>query len=279
MKINMFKSIATIIAICFLLFGMISSSQASITSLSAYATDDWGYGGYVDASLTADEDIYVIDWYIDDTYIKTTDHYQSPTRFVYVYLDTRPGGIKGVKYEVKAVAWFSDVENNTFVSDTATDDVRVYAPKIISGVKQPSWEKPTVTGVYGSVELSRHYHDGQNIVVSGSVYAYNWTDETCHASSWFRHTEYDENLFPTGWELQDPPFEDPNPATEMKPGESYYNSGSSAISYNVGGDIGEFQVIILNAHVHLEVSGNGTTDVWHETDHAWTHWFYYWDNQ
>lgn len=278
MKINTFKSIATMIAICFLSFGMMSSSQAAITSLSAYGYDDWGYGGNVEASLTADEDIYVVDWYIDDIYIKSSVYYEAPTRSVYAYLDTRTGGIKGIEYEVKAIAWYFD-ENDMFVSDTETDDVRVYAPKFIYGVKQPSWEKPNVTGVYGYVELSRHYHDGQNIVVDGYVHAYNGTDETCHATSWFRHTEYDANLFPTGWSKQDPPFNAPNPATPIGPGEWYDNYGSSAISYKVGGDIGEDQVIVLNAHVHLAVSGNGAQDVWHETDHAWTHTFDYWDNQ
>ena len=235
------------------LFGMVSSSEAaSITSLSSYATADWGNGGYVGASLTADEDIYVIDWYIDNTRIKTTDHYHSPTRSVYVYLDTHTGGIKGVKYEVKAVAWFSDVENNTFISNTETSDVRVYAPKYVSSIKQPTWEKPTVTGVFGYSELSRHYHDGQNIVVDGYVYASNRTDNTCHAKSWFRHTEYNANLFPTGWEEQDPPINAPNPATEVGPGESYSNSGSSSISYPVGGDIQSGQFITLNAHIPLK---------------------------
>ncbi len=58
-------------------------------------------------------------------------------------------------------------------------------------------------------------------------------------------------------------------ATPMEPGGVYANYGSSAINYGVGGDIGDEQVIILNAHIHLDVSGV----VWHENNHAWTHTF------
>ncbi len=71
-----------------------SSDAASITSLSAYTTYDWGSGGYVDASLTTDADIYVIDWYIDDTYLKTTFHYHFPTRSVYVSVAPGPVRLK-----------------------------------------------------------------------------------------------------------------------------------------------------------------------------------------
>ena len=46
-----------------------------------------------------------------------------------------------------------------------------------------------------------------------------------------------------------------------------------------GRDIGDDQRIILNAHVHLEVSGTGTTDVCLETEHACTHTFTDEDNQ
>lgn len=248
------------------LFGMISSSQASITSLSASATDDWGYGGSVDASLTANKDIYVIDWYIDNVKIKTTDHYQSPTRSVSVYLDTRTGGIQGVKYWVKAVAWFSDKENNTFVSDTATDDVRVFAPKTISGTKYPRGmpEHQRGTGIYGSVQLSRHYHDGQNIVVSGSVYASNGTTEKLNAASWYRHTRFKIDDGTTLWSVEDPRPSDPLPS-----GETYSNSGSSMITYSLGRNIREDEQIKLNAHVHLVVGGV----VWHEENNAWTHTF------
>ena len=142
----------------------------------------------------------------------------------------------------------------------------------LSGVKQSTWEKPRVTGVYGYVELSRHYHYDGNIVVSGSVYAYNGTDKTCHAKSWFKHTEFGGTF-----NVQDPPFKKPNPSTPLPSGGSYYKSGSSAISYPVGGPIKPGQMITLNAHIHLQVDGNGTTDVWH--DNNWTHTFTAADNQ
>ena len=76
-----------------------------------------------------------------------------------------------------------------------------------------------------------------------------------------------------------PPINERNPVTAVGPGKTYVDSGSSSISYPVRGDIGEEQVIILNAHIHLQVTGNGTTDVWDEENHAWTHTFTYEDNQ
>lgn len=247
------------------LFGMIS--QAEITSLSTSAYLDYGSGGDLWASLTANKDIYVIDWYIDNVKIKTTDHYQSPTiSSGHVHLDTRTGGIQGVKYWVKAVAWFSDKENNTFVSDTETSDVRVFAPKVISGTKYPRGmpEHQRGTGIYGSVELTRHYHDGQNIVVSGSVYASNGTTKELNAASWYRHTRFKIDDGTTLWSVEDPRPSDPLPS-----GETYSNSGSSMTTYSLGRNINDGEQIKLNAHIHLVVGGR----VWHEENNAWTHTF------
>ena len=270
---NKLRSVVIVISIfSLLLLGMQGSQAASITYMSVYSPNDWGNGSNVTVSLGTDEDILFIDWYINGGYEGSTI-YGEGTRTATVNF-TLTGNIKGEKYKVRATV--------SFVESSDEDGSRtfwVYRPKSISGIKQPSWEKPRVTGVYGYVELSRHYHDGQNIVVTGYAYACNGTDETCRAISWFRHTEYDENLFPTGWEEQDPPFDDPTPPTPMGPGTTYTNSGSSAISYYVGGPIEDEQVIVLNGHIHLEVSGNGAQDVWHETDHAWTHWFTSADNQ
>ena len=240
-----------------------------ITFMYAFAPDDSGNGANTPIYLSTDADIVYILWSVNGT--EWLRMYDEGTQSVEEYF-LLTGGIKGTKYTAEAKVYFWDGG-----TDTDSHKFRVFKPKSVSGIKQTTLEKPRVTGVDGSAILSRHYHDGSNIVVDGSVNAYNPTDETCHASSWFRHTEYDTNGFPTGWKLQDPPVGMPNPSTPLPPGGYYYNSGSSSISYPVGGDIGPNQVIVLNAHVHLQVSGNGTTDVWH--DNGWTHTFTSADNQ
>lgn len=247
----------------------------------SYSTNgyDDGSGAYCQPLIETSEPYSSIDWEFDGVQrttlgdgIKTVDS----SNFFGPLSGT---DVKGKKYTITATAKIPTGDGEFSATDSYT--FIVYKPKVISGYKQPDvWEKPNVTGVYGYVQLSRHYHDGSNIVVDGYVYASNPTDNVaCEAKSWFRQSEYDAALVPTGWEKQDPPIGVRNPATLMGPGEFYYDSGSSAISYPVkGGVIGKDQTIILNAHVHLQVTGNGVTDVWHELNHQWTHWFTYKDN-
>ncbi len=120
------------------------------------------------------------------------------------------------------------------------------------------------TGIYGHVELYRHYHDGQSIVVDASVYASNGTMVELNAASWYRHTQFGIDNGVTLWEL-----EVQGPSEQLSSGESYNSYGSPMISYWVGGNIEVGQEIKLNAHVHLQVGGR----VWHEENNAWTHTF------
>lgn len=239
------------------LFGM--NSQAEITSLSTSAYLDYGSGGALWASLTANKDIYVIDWYIDGSYIKTTDHYQSPTRSSgHVYLDTRTGGIKGVKYEVKAVAWFSDLENNTFISDTATADVTVLAPAIDSGLGPNS-------GFWGHAEVTRHYFNGTAFVMEASASATNPTNKALDASAWFRQQKFVTNQDGTAGGLmqieRDPHIDADLEYVEVKAGDSFSDSvDSMVVEINHGGEIGDGERVWLDAHTHLQVTSAPTDD-------------------
>ncbi len=166
------KSIGIAIAICSLLLISIinQSDAASITSLSVYTSNDFGGGAYVDASLSADEDIYVIDWYIDNLKIKTTSHYYSPTRSVYENLSTRAGSPFGRTYTIKAVAWFSDAENNTFPSDTDSYSASVYsAPQ--TGTKTGSW---TMAQMSASMDVG---WNGRTAEVIGSASVTSYSEE------------------------------------------------------------------------------------------------------
>ena len=63
--------------------------------------------------------------------------------------------------------WEWDAEDEEFRSTTDSYSVRTFEPIVISGKKQPIWGKPTVTGVYGYNEFSRHYFDGTDIIMDG----------------------------------------------------------------------------------------------------------------
>ena len=148
---------------------------------------------------------------------------------------------------------------------TATYAFTVYKPIVISGKKLPIWGKPTVTGVYGYNELSRHYFDGTDIIMDGYVYASNKTDNICRMTAWFRHSN-----FATGWSDEHPaPTEDIGPDPEdkgIKRTYGPYGTDSSILNYYVGRPIGKEEEITLNVHIHLVADGNGTTDTWHGID-------------
>ena len=273
-------------AICFL-FGMISDSSAQIDIVDMYTPSE----SYNDiwsplyAYIETDRPYDTIYWYIgildpDDgdfeyVYVEETLGDGGATR-AWFYPNVS-GSIKGQKYRVGAKAWYFNRETQTSTSDWESRGFRVFQSKVISSTQYPP--ESTVpkhqhgTGIHGCVELMRHYHDGSHIVMEGSVYAYNGTKVLLHATSWFRHTEMN-----TGWEMNDPPLGTPNPGKPMPKGETYYNYGSSMISFPVptdNGNIGPTDSFTLNAHIHLDVGGR----VWHEQGGAWTHEFTEEDNQ
>ena len=110
---------AILLPLCFVLN---SSDAASITSLSASPWEDNGDGANVNVNVTlgVDADIDAIDWYIDGTYEKTTQHGPG-TRWVYESFSQIPGSIKGEKHKVEAI-----VEFDEGTIDTETDPFRVF---------------------------------------------------------------------------------------------------------------------------------------------------------
>ncbi len=189
------------------LVGIVNQSDAaSITSMSVYTSSDWGGGSaYVDASLSADENIYVIDWYIDNEKLKTTSHYQSPTKSVYENLSTLAGSPLGKIYTIKAVAWFSDAENNTFTSDTDSYSATVYTVPNIDegyGVCTFSWGHAEVdvgwnghtaeVTAYGEV----YNHAGQDIEYGISI--------RCHIAELWPGENEDQDLKNTLFILNPP---------------------------------------------------------------------------
>ncbi len=274
------------------LFGMISSSQAQIEIIDMYTPAETDNNGslYHFAYIETDRPYDTVYWYIGDPddenslqYIGETLGDGCATR-AWFYPDASdcPGDIKGEKYTVAAKAWYYNPWTKIGASDFETRDFRVFEAKSIYGIKEEdNWEKPNVTGVYGHVQLTRHYHDGSGIVMEGSVYACNGTEEDCTVRSIFRHTRMDAG----GFQKQDPengPNNELPPSEPLLAGQTYSDSANSSyLRFPVpnGGVIRPDDRYRLNAHVHLEVHGNGTTDVWHETNDAWTHTFTKDDNQ
>ncbi|MDE0481044.1 MAG: hypothetical protein OXI67_00570 [Candidatus Poribacteria bacterium] len=125
-------AIAAVIA-SLLLIGVLNNSYAaSITSLSVSANTDWGGGSDFYASLSADEDIRYINWYVKQTYpadeadkdykhVHTSMH-STGTQSVYVYLGSFDGHIKIAEHDIKAEVTFEDA------SDSSTTSTSVYQP-------------------------------------------------------------------------------------------------------------------------------------------------------
>ncbi len=249
-------AIAAVIASLLLIGFVVKSEAASITSLSVSANTDYGSGGSVYAYLSADEGIYVIDWYAKQTYPKsesdseyekltTSSHYGSTS--VSVDLGTFDGHIKIAEYDIKAVAWFSDLENNTFVSDTSTTSTSIYKPVYESGSK--------TNGIYGQSELTSHHFDGTSIVMCGYVYAYNELGENANGSGRFRHTEQNRGLW----------LEEDLPAARFKTTYSHCTS-DFGMFFPTGGAIQEDAEWVCEAYLRLVVSNANGEDNWFAGD-------------
>ena len=276
-------------AICSLfIIGVQKSDAIKITEFPS-DTEDYSYGGYTYhmADVRTDKPIYYVFWNINggNGYSETLGGTTNYASYFPCYDPTPssriPGSIKGINYRISVEVWEWDVDAEVFRSATASYKVRMFESVSISDTKYPRGihnEDKLGDGIYGSVTLSRHYHDGQSIVVDGSVYARNRTNMTLDASVFYRHTRFGEDGR-TIWKVEDPPLDQPNPyADDLEPGETYNHSGSSAISFSVptdNGDIGKTDRFIMNAHIHMEVGGQ----VWHDEGGAWTHTFTDEDNE
>ena len=234
-----------------MLIGVVNNSAADITSLSVYSGTDYGSGGDFYASLSADEDISYIDWYVKQTYPKDeadsdyehvyTSMHSSGTRSVYVYIGSFDGHIKIAEYDIKAEVTFADG------SDSSTTSTSVSKPAIGErGYKR--------TGVYGYSELSAHYYDGSYIVMDGYVYAYNSTDGNARGFGKFRHTAVNKPLDELEQNLPDETF---------KPGESYgYSTSHWGTYFNYfSGRLEGDDTWECDAYLRLKVH-QGVTDDW-----------------
>lgn len=227
-------AVAMLLSLCFVL----NIQAASITSMSIYAGDDWGSGTTASVSLTADEGISSIDWYIDDTYRFSSSHNGENT--VHVSLGTFYGHIKGIKYRVRGVVSF--VESS---DEDASDTFKVYKPIVTS-------RRGPLTGVSGSAYINSQYFNGSAFGMTGSAYAYNGTEHTMHALGWFRQQE---------WTSENGGFIDENrdtkdPDTDFQPGETYRVSPDSMkLEFQHGGPMRDGEMRFFNAHTHLQVTG------------------------
>lgn len=267
-----FKSIGIAIAMIFslCLAGIVNQSDAASASLSVYASDDWGDGGYAYAYVTADENIDFIDWYINDDPNDPNSDYEysfstmhGNMKSVYEYLGSFTGHSKGSKYGVKAVVSFEESSD-----EDATGTFRVFRPT-------PAWNNGTGgnTGASGYATIWGHYCDGSAIVMSASASAYNPfnnpeakdpDDNPLKVEVWFRVIEY-ESL--DGNAKHPEHGRDIKPVETIQVGESseYYSPDSFIVDVQLGGPIGRNQKLYYDSHTHLMVyttKGNHKEDHW-----------------
>ncbi len=244
-------AIAAVIASLFLIGVLNNSHAASITSLSVSANTDYGGGSDFSASLSADQDISYIDWYVKQTYpageadsdyehVHTSMH-NSGTRSVSVSLGSYAGHIKIAGYDIKAEVTFSDG------SDSSTTSTSVYKPVF----NDSGYQK---TGVYGYSELTAHYYDGSYIVMDGYAWAYNGTGDSARGFGRFRHTAINKNL---------DELEKPLPNEIFEQGETYsYSTSHWGTYFNYFcGELSQENVWKCNAYLRLKVH-QGKTDDW-----------------
>ncbi len=258
-----FKTIAIAAVIAsLLLIGLNYSEAASITYLSVDSNTDYGGGSDFYASLSADENISYIDWYVKQTYPTSdadsdyehvhTSMHSSGTTSVSVRLGLFDGHIKIAEYDIKAEVTFSDG------SDSSTTTTSVYKPVFDDSGYQR-------TGVYGYSELTAHYFDGSSIVMDGYVSAYNGTGDNARGFGRFRHTATNKPL---------DELEEPLPNEIFEQGETYGYSTSDLMTnfnFDTGGELQGNDTWVCNAYLRLKVH-QGVTDDWLAEDtNTFTH--------
>ncbi len=222
-----------------------NSEAASITSMSA---ENGASGCYV--SLTTDEDIWVINWYVKQTYPKseadsdyecvhTSGHPDGP-RSVTVNVGYLEGHLKIAEYKVKAEVIFANANHEP---DTAVNTVYAYKAKTTYDRKE---------GIYGWAHLWSQSYDGNLITIVCSTSASNPTDTHRLASSKYRHT-----LRLNGF-LHEEPDDRQKPAKFLRKNGGTY-SESDSLSFPVG-RILEGQTYNSDAYIRLTVSG--IADTW-----------------
>ncbi len=277
MKINTFQLIATLIAICFLSFGMISSSNAAEIIEFPSDTEDTSYGGYTYhmAYLKTDVPYTAVDWYIGDWQWQESDMGDGVTTTAYFCpYDKIPGVIKGKKYTITAKAWFE-----------GSHDIKSYTVRMF----EPIWLYGTGpnTGARGTVEISRFYYDGSQIIMDAYAFAYNPKNNPkakkldyypLSVLPWFRTDKYDA---PNGQVDEEKhhrdtksidiiqlgetsPTYNPGPYTDPEP----WRGGGKLFDRDVG-IIEEGKPLYYNAHAHMQVfDGFKPADNWEvDTEH------------
>ncbi len=145
MNFSFFRSVSIALAmLSFLLFGMVKNSEGfEITSMSV---ENGASGCYV--SLTADEDILWIDWYIDNEHVHHS-MYSAGTRSVYENIGYLSGSPFGKSYTIKAKAVHWNENGEEHVSESDPYDVYAYStPK--TETKVGNW---TMAELYASVDV------------------------------------------------------------------------------------------------------------------------------
>ena len=141
--------------------------------------DLYEYGGSNGVSHYAyaktDKPYYVVQWYVNGVYVgyspgANEGEENGPTE-ASCYFEVGTGTISGTTYTITAIA--TDQENhNDDLSDTDSYEVTVYKP-----ITKTDPTPKMLDDVYGRAELSRHYRNGNDVIMDYYVTVYYHGDE------------------------------------------------------------------------------------------------------
>lgn len=132
-----------------------------------------GVSHYVYAKT--DKPFYVVEWYVNGVYVgyspgANEGEENGPTE-ASCYFEVGTGTISGTTYTITAKAWDQE-DHSDDLSDTASYEVTVYKPIVLT---KPNPKK--LDDVSGRAELSRHYRNGNDVIMDYDVYVRYYGDE------------------------------------------------------------------------------------------------------
>ena len=187
MKIMQSFGVAVAMICSLLLIGVVNSSHAIEIEEFPSDTDDTSYGGYTYhmAYVKTDNPIYHVSWYIDNEWVYGETLNSTTSYASYYPYDKIPGIISGEEYKIGVKVWEWDAEDEEFRSTTDSYNVRMFEPMV-----EYDAHPKELNGVRGYAELSKHYRNGNDVIMDFYVeVSYSGDEEVRYSvSTEFKNT-------------------------------------------------------------------------------------------
>ena len=269
------RSIGIAIVICSLcMFTMANTSEAiEIVEFRSYNDTheeyDLGYP-YFTFYVETDEPYDRLNWavYHVDTgetqwEVGSTEGDGVSTHHYFSISGLLSGEPKGKKYVIGVTAYKTErIDGRDWIS-FATDTCNLRVFKVTT-----AWNNGTGrnTGASGYATIYRHYHNGENIVMDSSAYAYNPrnnpkaknpNDNPLRVDPWFRVIEYKKGPNGEAGNAIQPEHgrdEKDSETVEVGNGSQRYSPDNMIVGVHLGRWIREEETLFYDAHTHLQVS-------------------------